>query len=100
MELTDPASIAAFADAVHARVQRVDVLVNGAGWDSTGPFMDNPPEIWDKLIAINLLGAVRLSRAVLPPMIAAGQGKIVNIASTPAASAAPGRRSMPPPRAA
>jgi 2-hydroxycyclohexanecarboxyl-CoA dehydrogenase len=81
LELTSPASIAAFADTVHQRVARLDVLVNGAGWDSTGPFMENPPEIWDKMIAINLLGAVRLSRAVLPPMIAAGQGKIVNIAS-------------------
>ena len=68
-------------DAVHAQVQRVDVLVNAAGWDSTGPFMDNDPDIWDRLVAINLLGAVRLSRAVLPPMIAAGEGKIVNIAS-------------------
>jgi 2-hydroxycyclohexanecarboxyl-CoA dehydrogenase len=81
LELTDPASIGAFADAVHARVQRVDVLVNAAGWDSTGPFMENDPDIWERLVAINLLGAVRLSRAVLPPMIAAGQGKIVNIAS-------------------
>jgi len=81
LELTDPASIAAFADTVHQRVSRVDALVNGAGWDCTGPFMESPPEIWDKLIAINLLGAVRLSRAVLPPMIAARQGKIINIAS-------------------
>ncbi len=81
LELTDPASIAAFAEAVHKRVERVDVLVNAAGWDSTGPFMDNAPEIWEKLVAVNLLGAVRLSRAVLPPMIAAGRGKIVNIAS-------------------
>jgi 2-hydroxycyclohexanecarboxyl-CoA dehydrogenase len=81
LELTDPASIAGFAEAVHGRLQRVDVLVNAAGWDQSEPFMENPPEIWDKLIAINLLGAVRLSRAVLPPMIASGQGKIVNIAS-------------------
>ena len=57
------------------QVKRVDVLVNAAGWDSTGPFMDNDPDIWDRLVAINLLGAVRLSRAVLPPMIAAGAGK-------------------------
>ncbi|HVC61837.1 MAG TPA: 3-oxoacyl-ACP reductase family protein [Acetobacteraceae bacterium] len=81
LELTDPASIGAFARAVHAQVKRVDVLVNAAGWDHSGPFMENPPEIWDRLIAVNLLGAVRLSRAVLPPMIAAGHGKIINIAS-------------------
>src|SRR5204862_306230 len=63
------------------RVERVDGLVNGAGWDRIQPFMENPPEMWDQLIAINLLGAIRLSRAVLPPMIAAQHGKIVNISS-------------------
>src|ERR1043165_1485637 len=61
--------------------KRVGGLVNGAGWDRIQPFMENPPEMWERLIAINLLGAVRLSRAVLPPMIAAQQGKIVNISS-------------------
>src|SRR5256885_3179970 len=45
------------------------------------PFLENPPEMWDRLIAINLLGAVRLTRAVLPPMVAAQAGKIVNISS-------------------
>ena len=43
--------------------------------------MENPPEMWDQLIAINLLGAIRLTRAVLPPMIEARAGKIVNISS-------------------
>ena len=43
--------------------------------------MENPPEMWDRLIAINLLGAMRLTRAVLPPMIEARAGKIVNISS-------------------
>ncbi|HEY4473368.1 MAG TPA: SDR family NAD(P)-dependent oxidoreductase [Stellaceae bacterium] len=80
-DLTEPGSIAGFAAAVHGRVERVDGLVNGAGWDRIQPFMENPPEMWDRLIAINLLGAVRLSRAILPPMIAAQQGKIVNISS-------------------
>jgi 2-hydroxycyclohexanecarboxyl-CoA dehydrogenase len=81
LDLVDPASIAAFADSVHAQAGRVDVLVNSAGWDLIQPFMENAPEVWERLVAINLLGAVRLTRALLPPMIAAGQGKIVNIAS-------------------
>src|SRR5438067_2854830 len=81
LDLTQPEMIAEFAAAVHARVERVDGLVNGAGWDRIQPFMENPPEMWDQLIQINLLGAVRLTRAVLPPMIAARQGKIVNISS-------------------
>jgi 2-hydroxycyclohexanecarboxyl-CoA dehydrogenase len=81
LDLTQPDAIADFAGAVHRQVERVDGLVNGAGWDRIQPFMENPPEMWDQLIAINLLGAIRLSRAVLPPMIAAQQGKIVNISS-------------------
>jgi len=81
LDLQQPNSIAAFAAAVHERVERVDGLVNAAGWDRIQPFMENPPEMWDELIAINLLGAVRLTRAVLPPMIAAQSGKIVNISS-------------------
>ena len=71
LDLTKTESIAGFAAAVQQRVERVDGLVNGAGWDRIQPFMENPPEMWDQLIAINLLGAVRLTRAVLPPMVEA-----------------------------
>jgi len=81
LDLSQPASIAAFAEAIQARVARVDVLVNAAGWDQPAAFMDSPPELWDRLISVNLTGAIRLTRAVLPAMIAAQQGKIVNIAS-------------------
>jgi 2-hydroxycyclohexanecarboxyl-CoA dehydrogenase len=81
IDLTDTPSIEGFAAAVHQRVERVDGLVNGAGWDQIQPFLENPPEIWDRLIAINLMGAVRLTRGVLPPMVAAHEGKIVNISS-------------------
>jgi len=71
LDLTDTTSIEVFAAAVHERVERVDGLVNGAGWDQIQPFLENPPEMWDRLIAINLMGAVRLTRDVLPPMVAA-----------------------------
>ena len=81
LDLTDTPSIEGFAAAVHQRVERVDGLVNGAGWDQIQPFLENPPEMWDRLIAINLMGAVRLTRDVLPPMVAARGGKIVNISS-------------------
>jgi 2-hydroxycyclohexanecarboxyl-CoA dehydrogenase len=80
-DLADPASIEGFAAAVHGKIGRVDGLVNGAGWDRIQPFMENPPEMWESLIAINLMGAIRLTRAVLPAMIEAQKGKIVNISS-------------------
>jgi 2-hydroxycyclohexanecarboxyl-CoA dehydrogenase len=81
LDLTDKSSIDDFAAAVHRRVDRLDGLVNGAGWDQIQPFLENPPEMWDRVVAINLMGAVRLTRGVLPPMVAAGRGKIVNISS-------------------
>ena len=81
LDLTDPSSIAGFAAAVNQRTGRVDGLVNGAGWDQIQPFLENPPEMWDRVVAVNLMGAVRLTRAVLSPMVAARAGKIVNISS-------------------
>jgi len=81
LDLQSSDSIAGFVAAVHDRVERADGLVNAAGWDLIQPFMENPPEMIDQVIAINLVGAVRLTRAVLPPMIEAQRGKIVNISS-------------------
>jgi 2-hydroxycyclohexanecarboxyl-CoA dehydrogenase len=81
LDLTDKPSIDAFVAAVHQRVASVDGLVNGAGWDQIQPFLENPPEMWDRIIAINLMGAVRLTRGLLPPMVKASKGKIVNISS-------------------
>jgi 2-hydroxycyclohexanecarboxyl-CoA dehydrogenase len=81
LDLTDKLSIDDFVAAAHQRVGRIDGLVNGAGWDQIQPFLENPPEMWDRVIAVNLMGAVRLTRGVLPPMVAAATGKIVNISS-------------------
>jgi 2-hydroxycyclohexanecarboxyl-CoA dehydrogenase len=81
LDLTDAASIDSFAAAVCQQSERVDGLVNGAGWDRIQPFLENPPEMWDRVIAINLMGAVRLTRGILPAMVSARSGKIVNISS-------------------
>ncbi len=74
-------SVTAFADAVLQAHGRVDGLVNAAGFDKVQPFMKNDPELWERLMAVNLLGPIRLTRLVLPSMIEAKAGKIVNIAS-------------------
>jgi 2-hydroxycyclohexanecarboxyl-CoA dehydrogenase len=81
VDLTDPGSIAVFAQNVHQRFGAVDVLVNGAGWGRTAPFWEGTPEFWNKLIALNLVGPMHLSKALLPPMMERGGGSIVNIAS-------------------
>lgn len=74
-------SVKAFAASVLQTHGRVDGLVNAAGFDKVQPFMKNDPELWERLMAVNLLGAIRLTQLVLPSMIEAKAGKIVNIAS-------------------
>ncbi|WP_260469465.1 SDR family oxidoreductase, partial [Pandoraea apista] len=59
----------------------VSVLVNNAGWDIFKPFTKTVPAEWDRLIAINLIGALHMHHAVLPEMVARRSGRIVNIAS-------------------
>jgi 2-hydroxycyclohexanecarboxyl-CoA dehydrogenase len=81
LDLTQPQSIADFAAGAQTCAERIDGLVNGAGWDRIQPFLENPPEMWEQLIQINLLGAVRLTRAVLDAMVPLQSGKIVNISS-------------------
>jgi 2-hydroxycyclohexanecarboxyl-CoA dehydrogenase len=81
IDLTDAASIGAFAEAVQAKAGAIDILVNGAGWGQTRPFWETTPELWQKLIALNFVGPMNLVKALLPKMLERGSGKIVNIAS-------------------
>ncbi|HET7526547.1 MAG TPA: 3-oxoacyl-ACP reductase family protein [Burkholderiaceae bacterium] len=81
VDMTDAKSIAAFADAVQTQFGTPDVLVNGAGWGTTHPFWEGTPELWDKIIGLNFVGPMRLTKALLPAMIQRASGKIVNIAS-------------------
>jgi 2-hydroxycyclohexanecarboxyl-CoA dehydrogenase len=59
----------------------IDILVNNAGWDRMQPFVENTPELWTRLIDVNLRGAIHCCRAVADDMIARGSGKIVSISS-------------------
>jgi len=80
-DITDRASVDAAVAAVEARLGPIDVLVNNAGWDVFRLFARTEPHHWDKLIAINLTGALHMHHAVLPGMAARRKGRIVNIAS-------------------
>ncbi|HEX6263037.1 MAG TPA: SDR family oxidoreductase, partial [Actinomycetota bacterium] len=67
---------------VDAAGERVDVLANVAGiMDHFLPLGEVDDETWDRVLAVNLTGVMRLSRAVLPSMLEAGGGSIVTVAS-------------------
>ncbi len=81
VDITDAAQVEAAAVQVEADLGDVDVLINNAGWDSAGRFVDSDPDLWQKIIAINLTGPLNLHHSVLKRMSARGRGRIVNIAS-------------------
>ena len=81
LDITDHDAVVKAVQKVHADFKQIDILVNNAGWDVAKQFVDTTPDLWDKLIAINLKGPLSLQHAVVPLMVAAGGGKIVNIAS-------------------
>jgi NAD(P)-dependent dehydrogenase (short-subunit alcohol dehydrogenase family) len=67
---------------VAAAGDRIDALANVAGInDDFSPAAETSDAVWDRVIAVNLTGGFKLSRAVLPVMLAAGRGAIVNVAS-------------------
>ena len=81
VDVTDKESVATMVAAVTEKFGRIDVLVNNAGWDKVGPFVDCDEADWDRVIAINLYGVLNTSKAVLPIMQQQGSGHVVNLGS-------------------
>ena len=80
----DIADYAAVGEAVaraEAELGPIDVLVNNAGWDLFRLFLDSQPDYWDKIIDINLRGALNMLHNVLPGMVERGTGRVVTVAS-------------------
>ncbi|ADD28866.1 SDR family NAD(P)-dependent oxidoreductase [Meiothermus ruber] len=81
-DVTDPAQVQqAFEGASHA-LGKVDILVNNAGQAESRPFGKTDLRLWRTMLEVNLTGTFLCTQAALPGMLAAGWGRIVNIAST------------------
>ena len=80
-DITSRADVDAAVAATESALGPIAVLVNNAGWDVFKPFVKTVPDEWDKLIAINLVGALHMLHAVLPGMAERRYGRIVNVAS-------------------
>ena len=82
VDVTDPEATQAMAADVVGHLGRIDVLFNNAGIAGVGTVHDTPVELWDTVIAVNVRGVFLVARAVVPHMMAAGRGSIINMSST------------------
>ncbi|PZQ02837.1 MAG: 2-hydroxycyclohexanecarboxyl-CoA dehydrogenase [Variovorax paradoxus] len=80
-DITDRTSVDQAVAATAEALGAIDVLVNNAGWDVFKPFVQTVPAEWERLIAVNLTGALHMLHAVLPGMAERRAGRIVNVAS-------------------
>jgi len=78
VDVTDPGSVAAAFE----RAGAADILVNNAGQAASSPFLRTDADLWQRMLDVNLSGAYHCIQAVLPAMLEAGWGRIVNVAST------------------
>lgn len=88
-DVTDRGQVAAALSAVHSQLGPVSILVNAAGLDGFSRFADITFEQWRRVIDVNLNGVFHCIQAVLPDMLDAGWGRIVNISSSSTHSGAP-----------
>ncbi len=80
-DITDRAAVVRALAELEERAGPPGVLINNAGWDRVGDFLDTQPDFWESVIAVNLRGPLNVHHVVLPGMVARGRGKVVNIAS-------------------
>lgn len=88
-DAADTDAVAAAAARTRQALGAITILVNNAGISSYVPFTDLGEDVWDRIIRVNLKGPFLVTKQVVPDMLEAGWGRIVNISSSSAQSGAP-----------
>jgi NAD(P)-dependent dehydrogenase (short-subunit alcohol dehydrogenase family) len=83
-DVTEEGALTAAIERAAAARGPVALLINAAGAAESAPFLKSDAALWERMLRVNLLGAVAATRAVLPGMLEASYGRVVNIASTAA----------------
>ena len=81
LDVTDEAQTVAFAQRVVKRFKRIDVLFNNAGISGVGDVIETSPDLFDRVMTVNVRGVYLMSRAVVPHMIKQRSGSIINMSS-------------------
>jgi 2-hydroxycyclohexanecarboxyl-CoA dehydrogenase len=84
VDVSDRAQVNGAVQRVRSELGPPVVLVNNAGVTGFDPFLKITDDVWDRIIAVNLNGPFYCTQAVVPDMIEAGWGRIVNISSSSA----------------
>lgn len=80
-DITDQKQVEKMASDCLGAFNRVHILVNNAGYGKYGPFISTPIKEWDRMWMVNVRGTVLVTQALVPSMITAKNGHIVNISS-------------------
>ena len=81
-DVADADQVAAAVRSAHERFGPVHILVNNAGQAASAPFLKTDAALWQQMLDVNLTGTFVCTQAVLPHMLQAGWGRVVNVAST------------------
>ena len=80
-DVADPAAIERLFAETESRFGPCEILINAAGMIEPAPFVDTPPELWQRTFDVNVHGIYYACRRALPSMLERGAGAIVNVAS-------------------
>jgi NAD(P)-dependent dehydrogenase (short-subunit alcohol dehydrogenase family) len=81
-DVTDAESVRKAFESARERFGEIAILVNNAGQAASAPFLKTDPALWRRMMAVNLDGTFHCTQAALAGMLAAGWGRIINVAST------------------
>lgn len=90
-DIADDASVRAAVEAVIRKFGRLDVVVNNAGIGAQGTVADNDDDEWHRVLDVNVLGIVRVTRAALPYLLESPSAAVVNTCSIAATAGLPQR---------
>ncbi|WP_050614416.1 3-ketoacyl-ACP reductase [Bacillus testis] len=81
-DIADREQVEKAADFLIGQLGKIDILINNAGMAQFGTFLEMDPNIWERIIQVNLMGTYYVTRKILPEILKQKEGSVINVAST------------------